>query len=120
MRLIPHAFCMIALFASSQAPAMSLVSRANCGNNESITWDWTQQTYPEIGASSHHVWNGVEPDNHTIFDVRMGDNAAKAIDWGEGMGSPGGPFWTVSGLHRWTDEFGVTFYGDSFAIGCNL
>jgi len=50
----------------------------------------------------------------------MGDNAAKAIDWGEGMGSLGGPFWAVGGLHRWIDELGVTFYADSFAIGCKL
>lgn len=114
-----HMVGAIALLVASPSSAMSLISRANCGNNESITWDWTQQNYPEIGVSSRHVWNGAEPENHTIFDVRMNDNAAKAIDWGEGMGTPGGAFWTVGGMHRWVDEFGAIFSGDSSATWCN-
>jgi hypothetical protein len=71
-------------------------SRANCINNESITWDWT--TYRMSGTVSQHYRNGV-----WIHGINTGWEytwRSAAVHWGEAKPGSG---WTVIGYH-WLRE----------------
>lgn len=71
-------------------------SRANCANNESITWDWT--TYRDTGTVSQHYQNGA-----WIHGITTGWEytwRSAAVHWGEAKPGSG---WMVIGYH-WLRE----------------
>jgi hypothetical protein len=70
-------------------------SRANCINNESITWDFTR--YRELYTESSHF---IEDDGRMIdhHAVEVGWEftwRSAAVHWGEGRGG-----WTVGGMQK--------------------
>jgi len=108
-------------------------SRANCLNNESISWDNSKSQ--KMYVSSTHRWITDTPYQvhlqHTIASgwqtVPAGGNpfdGAKAIHWGEGITQlPGGNRWYVEGRHTYKYLY---FWGyanntvRSAAVGCDL
>ncbi len=108
-------------------------SRANCVNNESISWDNSRSQ--RMRVYSNHKWITDTPFQvhleHTISSgwktVPAGGNpfdGAKAIHWAEGITQlPGGNRWFVQGTHRyrylhWTG-FRYRNVG-SAAVGCDI
>jgi hypothetical protein len=72
--------------------AFTTHSRANCVNNESISWEWN--VYRELGTVSHHLKGG-----QLIHVVNTGWQytwRSAAVHWGE---SPMGGNWYVVGYH---------------------
>jgi len=115
----------LALVHAAPGTAISPIyfSRANCGNNESITWDPTQAPYHQITAISYHAWSS-GGKAHAISDARTMDNAAKAVHWGEGLNMPLGDYWIVTGIHTWSSGewwmgiFSISGQSYSQAIDC--
>lgn len=68
-------------------------SRANCGNNESISWDAMAPHFLGV-HSSHGLKNN---DGHTISSPQEITRRAAAVHWGEGTDT--GNKWTVKGSH---------------------
>lgn len=124
LRLIlqPSLLLLLFLTGEEKVSAMDLISRANCGNNESITWDKWQRSYKTITASSHHAWNSGN-SSHSIMDHRKNDNSAKAIHWGEGAqfkgnpNRPGRDYWIATGSHAWVDQ-NWQYNGSSYNTWC--
>lgn len=114
------------LSAPSRSWSMNLISRANCVNNESITWDPWQTTYDSISVTSRHRWSSVSYE-HAEVDYRRRDNAAKAIHWLEGMqvpptesgvNWPSGSHWIVYGNHQWSRYSGWYEFGTTYSNYC--
>lgn len=107
------ALLVLACVPSSHA-ALTLFSRANCINNESITWDpffgsywlWTYSWHWQYGVYQHNLATGWE------YTWR-----SAAIHWGEGFS--GG--WLVQGGHwMWVSGYGNLYLGTTSATNCNL
>jgi hypothetical protein len=98
--------------APSQA-GLIWFSRANCINNESITWDWPNNNY-WLWTDSFHYKRGWEPTIRTGWQwtYRSG-----AVHWGEGFS--GG--WLIVGDHyRFSAPYGTYKLGRTQTTGCNL
>lgn len=74
-------------------------SRANCVNNESISWDWTRD-WLLITRSEHYNVNTGE-FIHALQTPAEWTWRSAAVHWGEGHGG-----WKVKGLHwrHYTDR----------------
>jgi len=89
-------------------------SRANCGNNESISWDWPGNSR-WLWTNSLHYKNGrwEEP-------IRTGWEwtwRSAAVHWGEGFER--GYF--VTGNHfEWLPGYGEHYFGHTETTHCNL
>ena len=117
----PFKYSIIAICMALANPTNAEVtyfSRANCVNNESLTWDPMQTYYPVLIAKSSHKWTG--GGAHSISDSRTWYNSAKAIHWGEGVSTPGGDYWVVTGIHAWQDRLMRFNTATSSATFCNL
>jgi hypothetical protein len=98
--------------APSQA-GLVWFSRANCINNESITWDWPGNNHTLWTNSFHYNRNGWQPVIRTGWE--WGYRSA-AVHWGEGRG--GG--WAVTGHHfEYTWPYGEYLLGRTYTTGCN-
>jgi hypothetical protein len=91
----------VGIFSSANAGFNGLThhSRANCANNESISWDWTQDRW--LFVRSDHIQ---EKTGHVVHTVDMPwvltwRNAQ--VHWGEGTGG-----WIVHGTHYMKDSKG--------------
>jgi len=69
---------------------LTIHSRANCVNNESISWDWTH--YWNLNTSTSHYLNGRLVHSYQTGWINTWRSAA--VCWGEGKGG-----WTVIGAH---------------------
>ena len=67
-------------------------SRANCGNNESISWDWTHDWY--FWVNSEHVDRRTGTTLHTLVSEWQLTWRNAMVHWGEGTGG-----WAVQGRH---------------------
>lgn len=120
------------VFAQSTFAATRIVSRANCGNNESITWDdnligneWrlTFSYHNDRPAGRTHyavsgpLWRCTATTCWYYYEYTA---HAPAIHWFEG-GVPGtSDRWSVGGDHRhYYPGFGFTRHY-TFATDCNL
>ena len=90
-------------------------SRANCGNNESITWwylhpyNWKVVSIHEYRKSSSHVI-----DTGYTYTWRQ-----HAIHWGEPVQTNGG--WLVWGYHYLKGSHGELFpFDTTFAEDCSI
>lgn len=95
-------------------------SRANCINNESISWHAFNAEW--LWTNTYHYKNGA----YLHCDNNIGDGCrgnawqqtwrAAAVHWNEGL--IGG--FTVYGKHwRWTSSTGTYLLGNTYATGCN-
>lgn len=69
----------------------SMHSRANCINNESISWDWT--AYRTLATESWHYYNGQLV--HLVGSGWEYTWRSAGVHWGEGTGG-----WRVIGVHH--------------------
>lgn len=67
-------------------------SRANCVNNESISWDWTKNWW--FWVKSQHLDSASGRVIHTAATGWVKTWRAGVVDWGEGRGG-----WKVKGWH---------------------
>jgi hypothetical protein len=103
------------LVAAPSQAGLVWFSRANCLNNESITWDWPGRNY-RMHTSSHH-WNsrsGWEPPIHTGWAT---GNRSGAVHYGEGLK---GGYYVIGVHHSWNSQYGEIFLGYTPTTGCNL
>lgn len=88
-------------------------SRANCVNNESITWDWPGNNR-WLWTNSSHYKNGWQPTIRTGWEYTW---RSAAVHWNEGYS--GG--WYVVGQHyQWLPGYGEHQFGQTFTQNCNL
>jgi hypothetical protein len=69
---------------------LTMHSRANCGNNESISWDALKPHH--LGTNSTHAQHGKQ--YHALGSGIATTQRSAAVCWGEGTGG-----WTVYGEH---------------------
>lgn len=67
-------------------------SRANCGNNESISWDWTHDWVFYTQSDHYNARNGSLI--HSVYMPLQMTWRSAAVHWGEGKGG-----WKVIGSH---------------------
>lgn len=71
-------------------------SRANCANNESISWDWTANWY--FWVNSQHINARTGEIVHTLVSYWQLTWRNAQVHWGEGKGG-----WRVHGTHYMMD-----------------
>jgi len=89
-------------------------SRANCGNNESISWDSLKSH--ELETVSYHVYSRSNPpkDPHHMAVASFSDTRrSAAVCWGEGVGENG---WFVTGKHWMKDKIGKSYIAASETV----
>lgn len=102
------------LYSAPSSASPVWFSRANCINNESITWDWPGNSQ-WFWTNNYTYRNGAwEPTIATGWEYTY---RSAAIHWGEGV--YGGAF--VVGDHwRWISWFGTQYFGRTQTNNCNL
>lgn len=108
-------------FVSNAEAGLSWFSRANCINNESISWDAWDSHW--LWTNSYHYRNGYYQHCENNVGSACTTNSwqytwrAAAVHWNEGYS--GG--WYVLGYHwRWNSSTGTYLLGRTSATGCNL
>lgn len=111
----------LALLCAAPAKAglwgLTIHSRANCLNNESITWDRTANHWLWTQSWHYRNWSALQ---HVVTAGTRYTWRSAAVHWGEGNNLV--PPWRVIGYHyrydalkrRWVN-LGVTY-----ATGCNI
>lgn len=74
-------------------------SRANCANNESISWDWGHNWWFWVNSQHIDIRSGTIV--HTLASNWQFTWRNAAVHWGEGRGG-----WRVHGLHWMKDSRG--------------
>lgn len=108
------------LFSTSANADLSWFSRANCINNESITWHaWNPEW---LWTNTYHYKNGA----YLHCDNNVGDGCtgnawqqtwrAAAVHWNEGFI---GGFYVYGKHWRWSSSTGTYLLGNTSATGCN-
>lgn len=102
------------LYAAPSQAGLIWFSRANCANNESITWDWPGNNY-WLFTKSYHYKNGYwRPTISTGWQYGF---RSSAVDWGAGFA--GGAY--VVGDHwQWIAYYGSKYLGRTQTNNCNL
>lgn len=121
VRIVAVAGIFLTSFAVSNANAdLTWFSRANCINNESITWHaWNPEW---LWTNTYHYKNGV----YLHCDNNVGDGCtgnawqqtwrAAAVHWNEGLI---GGFYVYGKHWRWSSSTGTYLLGNTSATGCN-
>lgn len=107
---------LVALIFSNSAMAgatqLTHNSRANCGNNESISWDGSRKR--TLSVSSYHVKSGT---SHYVTTGGFSSTyRAAAVHWGESF-TPN--LWYVRGTH-WEMLNGRTIRTSTYASDCRI
>lgn len=120
--MIKHGLILSLLMAANLSHAavngLSIHSRANCVNNESISWDWTKPRH--FKTESQH-WGSCDKDyiactyRHTIETKSEVGRRSAAVHYGESVSG-----WQVRGTHRIYDVAGRERIYKTFANGCNI
>lgn len=103
----------VSIAANAALTHTSVHSRANCFNNESITW-WAGHPYPWRVVSLHF-----HKETDTMHKIDTGfhnQDRVAAVHWGEGV--HGG--WVVWGYHYLLPDFENVPFDTTFADGCNI
>jgi hypothetical protein len=100
--------------APSQA-GLVWFSRANCINNESISWDWPGRNQ-WLWTNSFH-WNGSVGWEPTIRTGWEDSYRSAAVHWGEGVK---GNYYVIGHHFNWDTTYGEHFLGQTPTTGCNL
>ncbi|RZI43715.1 hypothetical protein EGT07_08070 [Herbaspirillum sp. HC18] len=101
------------LYAAPSQAGLVWFSRANCINNESITWDWPGTTY-WLWTNSYHQKNGVWDSGASTG--WLNGFWAGAIHGGEGFS---GGYYVVGDHWRWISYYGTQLLGRTYATDCN-
>lgn len=92
-------------------------SRANCANNESISWDATRNHMLEV-ISMHNPQSGFDKDIHKVENKMHSTWRSGAVHWGEGVNTKN---WIVHGYHYMQDGQGKLFIADNTtAVDCSI
>jgi hypothetical protein len=93
--LIPTLISMIITTANAGLKEFTMHSRANCGNNETISWHAGHSYW--LWTASNHWRNGVFQHYVTTGDNFENTWRSAAVHWGEAIPGSG---WFVRGYHR--------------------
>lgn len=94
--------------------AFTMHSRANCGNNESISWH-AGHSYWLRTLSAHYTEDG--ESYHTQDTSKEYTWRSAAVDWGEGISGQ----WIVYGFHYgYDEEDNMIFLDQTFASDCSI
>ena len=88
-------------------------SRANCGNNESISWD--KSKYHQLFTISQHFRNGVFQHQYNTGWENTWRSAA--VHWGEALPGSG---WYVEGYHWIVLGGGQTLIAHTMVNDCSI
>lgn len=89
-------------------------SRANCGNNESISWDWQNDWY--FWVNSEHIDTRTGTIVHAIVEKWQKTWRRAAVHWGEGTHG-----WTVHGSHYMLASNGKPLLmADEYVEDCSI
>ncbi len=89
-------------------------SRANCLNNESITWWYLHPYNWRVVSIHHHKQNGEQHHIDLGFNYTW---RAHAIHWGESIGSG---VWEVFGYHYLLEYSEYIPFDSTYANNCNI
>lgn len=111
-------FCAAFLYSIPSQAGLTFFSRANCINNESISWDWPSNpawlwTYGQHYNYSRGAW---EPLLSTGWEYTY---RSAAIHWGEGTYFYGRAY-VVGDHYMWISGYGVLYLGRTQTSNCNL
>jgi len=112
--IIIMSLLLVSNLSHAAANGLSIHSRANCVNNESISWDWTKPRHFET-TSKHFEGDGAYY-RHTLKTVSEVTRRSAAVHYGESLSG-----WQVVGEHKIIDDKTKsvkTFVTE--AIGCNI
>ena len=91
-------------------------SRANCANNESITWDWPGNNYWLWTDGFHYKFQqrAWEPRISTGWEWTY---RSAAMHWGEGFN---GGYYVYGNHYRYVPNVGQIFLGRTATDNCNI
>jgi len=108
-------FCSIGNIANAGINGTTAHSRANCVNNESITW-WLGHSYNWRVVSIHNYKGNPQHNIDTGYAVTW---RQAAVHWGEA--SPTQSSWSVSGHHFLSDYAGGKFpFESTYVDDCSI
>ncbi len=88
-------------------------SRANCVNNESISWDWTTNWKLWVRSDHLNLSNG---KRHVFATGWQTTWRAAAVHWGEGRGG-----WSVYGMHYMVNRSGKSYLAqEETVVDCSI
>ena len=94
--------------------ALTIHSRANCANNESISWHFNHNY--NLFTTSDHIDGRTGTVVHSVATGWQYTWRSAAIHWGEGRGG-----WVVHGYHWIKDESGrVICLGEETVSDCSI
>ena len=104
------------LITQQASAGLIFFSRANCVNNESITWDWPGNNFWLFTFGQHYDYQrgAWEPMLSTGWEYTY---RSAAIHWGEGFR---GGYYVVGDHYMWVTGYGTLYMGRSQTAGCNL
>lgn len=103
------------LVAAPSQAGLVWFSRANCINNESISWDWPGRNHT-LWTNSFH-WNGAVGWEEPIRTGWATGYRSAAVHWGEGTR---GNYYVIGTHFDWDTRYGEHFLGYTPTTGCNL
>ena len=105
-----------ALYAVPSHAGLVWFSRANCINNESITWDWPGNDY-WLWTNTYHFNNATGAWDNGESTGWVNSFRAAAVHWGEGVS---GGYYVVGDHWQWDPYYGDWLLGRTTATDCNL
>lgn len=116
MRRTIASLILLAITSSSVAGVKSLTmnSRANCGNNETISWHLGHRYM--LWTASDHLDKRTGVNIHTVVANWDKTWRSAAVHWGEGRGD-----WAVMGHHWMADNNGnITKIAEEYTTNCSI
>ncbi len=108
--------CGLLSMAQNASAGITFFSRANCVNNESISWDWPGNNY-WLWTFGYHYDNKFELWEQILSTGWEETYRSAAIHWGEGFRGQ----YTVFGDHyMWVNGYGLLYMGRTQTNNCNL
>lgn len=117
-QILAISLMMFANLSLAAVNGLSIHSRANCVNNESISWDWTKPRHFQTTSEHWQSTNGGSSWNkmHTIETKSELGRRSAAVHYGESVSG-----WIVYGTHTIIDQDTKkkkVYY--TRASGCNI
>lgn len=113
--------CSLAYALNSHAGLKTLTihSRANCGNNESITWNARQSNNLLTWTMHYYYFRGRLQKGHSYDTDWQNTWRSSAVCWGEGTNLSGS--WEVWGQHYIKNASGkILWLGDTRTKDCSI
>ncbi len=103
-------------FSHSASAGLTFFSRANCVNNESISWDWPGNNWWLWTFSQHYNFRtgAWEPVLSTGWEYTY---RSAAVHWGEGFS---GNYFVQGDHYMWISGYGTLYLGKTQTQNCNL